>query len=320
MAATCRRLQADLYFGPNGVYHSSLRLPQCLLVQDPTPYVIPPPDAVNRVRATLLRRSWGRGVVRAACMGYTSNYMRSLVRRSASGRCERRFLIAYNGINERMREIAQVPCLGRAERAPFILAVSGYMLHKNFETLIRALAILRQDPDFRNYSLRIIGHNIRVSGHVAKTSNEYISRLEREIREQGLNGAVSLEYDQPWSVLADAYRSASVFALTSLCESFGIPAIEAMAYGTPTVLGECCAVPEVGGDAALYVTPRDAPAVAAAWRRLLTEPELYARLQEAGRVRCLRFSWADTVSQWIGVFEELVDRKRHERPSAEREG
>jgi glycosyltransferase involved in cell wall biosynthesis len=303
---TVARFEADVYFAPNGVTQPRVRIPQLVMLADPTPYLLPSPDVFQRVRAALLRRAWVRSLGRADCMGYASQYMRSLVLKDAAGRAERRHLIAYCGIDQNLRERAVRPCLSRESRERFILSVSGFMPHKGFETLIRALALLRRDARFADVQLRILGRNIRVSGYVAKVSADYLALLEAEIDRCGLAGAVSLETDQPWEVVSRAYDRALLFSLVSTCESFGIPAVEAMAHGTPCVLGACCAIPEVAGDAAVLVPTGDAAALAGAWRRLLEDAEEFGRMQLAGRRRCLAFDWDDTVAQWVEVIEGLA--------------
>lgn len=305
LGRACRQLDADIYFGPNGAYQWNVDLPQCLLVQDPGPFVLTRWNARDVVRTFLLKRRWRAGVRRAACMGYTSKYMRGLVIADAGGRTERRHLIAYNGIDEDLRARAQQPSQPRQQREAVILSVSTYMLHKNYETLVRALALLRRRGGCEHFRLRTMGRSIR--------SEPYLDFLRRESRRLGIEHAVRLDVDRPWPEIAAAYASAGLFSLTSLCESFGIPALEAMSYGTPVVVGDCCAVPEVCGDAALYVSPRDPRAVADAWQRVLTDEALYARMQEAGRRRCLEFSWEKTVTQWIEVMEAILAEPRPAR-------
>lgn len=301
LARVCRDLEADIYFSPNGVYKSGLTLPQCLLVQDPGPYVLPSRDLKDAARSFLLRRAWRRSVRRGACLGYTSRYMRDLVVRGAQP--ERRYFIAYNGLSERILAVADQPASGLAGREPFILAVSVFGFYKNYETLIRALAILRREARFAHFRLHLMGRNVN--------STAYIQRMQDQARSAGLADAVRFSIDRPWAEIESAYRSASLFSLTSHCESFGIPALEAMAYGLPAVLGDCCAIPEVAGDGAVLVPPDDPGAVAAAWSRLLSDESEYRRLQGAGRERCRQFTWTRTVSAWIEAMEALLAPRGH---------
>jgi glycosyltransferase involved in cell wall biosynthesis len=306
----CQQLGCDVYFAPNGVYQPGVTVPQCLLVQDPSPFILPARTAIDFVRAVLLKRSWRAGVRHAACMGYTSEFMRSLVAGSAGGRREHRHLIAYNGIDETLRTRAGQPSRPLDQREPFVLSVSSFTIHKDFETLIAALAQLRRRPQFAHYRLRILGRNLH--------SEHYLDFLRGEIVRWNLQAAVSLETDRAWPDVSAAYESAALFCLTSRCESFGIPAIEAMAHGTPVVAGDRCAVPEICGDAAVLVPPGDPTGVAEAWARVLDYPRLYEGLQSAGQRRCLAFSWDQTVARWIEVIEELLSRRagRQVAPSA----
>ena len=65
-------------------------------------------------------------------------------------------------------------------------------------------------------------------------------------------------------------------------EGFGLPPLEAMACGTPTIVSNVSSLPEVVGDAALLVNPRDTEEIAVAMHRLLTDDELHAELREKG--------------------------------------
>lgn len=297
-----RQFGCDLYFGPNGVYRENLGIPQCLLIQDPTPYVLSQRGVREFVRAALLKRSWRSAVQHGDCVGYTSAYMRRLVLADAGGHQERRHLIAYNGLDDRLLAAADQEPAPLAQREPFVLSVSTFSDHKNFETLVRALARLRRQPPFAQLTLRIMGRDMGRSA--------YVQQVRREIARLGLEQAVLLEMDRPREELEAAYRSAAVFSLTSLCESFGIPAIEAMAHGAPAVVGDCCAIPEVCGSSAILVPPMDDQAVAAAWARLLTDPAEHLRLQRSAREACRRFTWEATVRRWVGVVDELLREPR----------
>ena len=88
------------------------------------------------------------------------------------------------------------------------------------------------------------------------------------------------------------YRNAEAFLFPSLYEGFGIPVLEAMRHGLPVVATRTSSLPEVGGEAALYVLDaRDAEGMASAIRRIQADPALRRRLVAAGRRRASRFTW-----------------------------
>lgn len=93
--------------------------------------------------------------------------------------------------------------------------------------------------------------------------------------------------------LAELLASAEIACVPSLYEGFSLPAVEAMSCGTPLVATRAGAIPEVVGDAALLVSPRDPEGLAAAFRELLTDPDRAAALGAAGRRRVTEnYSWA----------------------------
>ena len=93
---------------------------------------------------------------------------------------------------------------------------------------------------------------------------------------------------------------AAAFCLPSLYEGFGLTALEAMACGAPVVVSDRGSLPEVVGDAGIVTAPT-AAAIAEALRRVLSEPELAARLSAAGPARAAEFTWARTAAGWLAV-------------------
>ena len=102
--------------------------------------------------------------------------------------------------------------------------------------------------------------------------------------------------------LRACYRGALALALASYHETFGMPMLEAMACGTPVVASRASALPEIGGDAALYAPPDDADAWAAALRRIVDDAPLRERLREAGLERAKRFKWDESARAPSGAF------------------
>jgi glycosyltransferase involved in cell wall biosynthesis len=99
-------------------------------------------------------------------------------------------------------------------------------------------------------------------------------------------------------------RDAAAVVLPSLYEGFGLPVLEAFAAGTPALLGDAGALPEVGGDAALYADPRDEEAIEERIVEIVSDDELRRRLVERGRRRVSRFSWERAARETIEVYED----------------
>jgi glycosyltransferase involved in cell wall biosynthesis len=105
------------------------------------------------------------------------------------------------------------------------------------------------------------------------------------------------------------YGGATLFAFPSLYEGFGLPALEAMACGTPVVASNVSAVPEVVGDAALQVSPWDVEALAGAMERVLGDEHLRADLRERGLRRAAEFSWEKAARQTLDVYRWAAGSK-----------
>jgi glycosyltransferase involved in cell wall biosynthesis len=89
-------------------------------------------------------------------------------------------------------------------------------------------------------------------------------------------------------------------------EGFGLPPLEAMACGTPTIVSNVSSLPEVVGDAALLVNPRDSEEIAVAMHRLLTDDALHAELREKGLQRARTFSWEKAAQRTLEVYRQVV--------------
>jgi glycosyltransferase involved in cell wall biosynthesis len=115
------------------------------------------------------------------------------------------------------------------------------------------------------------------------------------------------QVDQP--TLELLYKSAGAVVVPSLYEGFGIPVLEAMARGKVVVASASSSLPEVGGDAAIYVDdPGDPDAFAKALDAALTDKKLRAKLARSARARAAAFTWDRCAAGVAAVIRELVAR------------
>jgi glycosyltransferase involved in cell wall biosynthesis len=106
--------------------------------------------------------------------------------------------------------------------------------------------------------------------------------------------------------LGALYAGAAAFVYPSLAEGFGLPILEAMAYGAPVVTSQGTATEEVAGDAALLVDPLDVDSIAGALERILDDDRLAGTLRGAARARVARFSWRRSAELVAAVYAEAA--------------
>ncbi len=107
--------------------------------------------------------------------------------------------------------------------------------------------------------------------------------------------------------LPSLYKNAEFFILPSLYEGFGLPVLEAMSYGTAVITSNISSLPEVGGDAALYVNPNDANDIALKIKKLLEDEGLRRELVAKGKKQVESFSWEKSARETLKVLEEVAN-------------
>jgi len=185
------------------------------------------------------------------------------------------------------RAPASVPA---GQRDRMILFVGAIQRRKNVTRLVEAFEQVAPE-----WELVLAGS----SGFAAE---EALRRIEASPRKQHIRvlGYVSA------AVLEELYRRASVFAFPSLDEGFGMPVLEAMARGVPVLTSNVSALPEVAGEAAMLVDPRETASIAEGLRKLTEDHALREELTGKGLVRSREFAWEKAVEKTWQVYQELL--------------
>ncbi len=176
---------------------------------------------------------------------------------------------------------------------PVVLYPAITYPHKNHAVLVEAFAaVLTEHPD----ALLVLPGG---RGGEEDAVRAQVARL-------GIGGRVRRTGRISAADVAGLYRLAAVVAVPSRYEGFGLPAVEAMAYGAPLVAAATTALPEVVGDAGLLVDPDDPEAWTSAIGRLLDDPDAAAALVAAGPERAARFSWAANAAAFADLYRTAL--------------
>ena len=177
----------------------------------------------------------------------------------------------------------------------FVLAVGSIEPRKNLDRLLQAIGLLRSRADMRDIALVHSGPEGWRPEHVWQRAQDL-----------GLNGATRFLGYTPAPDLQVLYGLARAFVYPSLWEAFGLPVIEAMACGCPVVTSGLSSLPEIAGDAALFVDPLSvediASGVAAVWGNDPQRAALIAR----GLERARHFTWERAARDTVAVYETAL--------------
>lgn len=188
-------------------------------------------------------------------------------------------------------------------RGRYLLYVGALGPHKNVPTLLRAYQRACLEGGLAA-QLVVVGS--------PRWGRETLSVLE-SLR---VRDSVLLAGPVPTEDLPALYSAAEAFVFPSRYEGFGLPVLEAMACGTPVIVSDGGALPEVAGEAGCYVDPDDEAGLVAAMCRIVGEPGVRARMAAAGLRQAARFSWARSAAELLALFRELARSPRGSGPGS----
>jgi glycosyltransferase involved in cell wall biosynthesis len=173
----------------------------------------------------------------------------------------------------------------------YILFVGNRGQYKDAAVLLQAFSLLKDDAE--GVSLVFVG-----GGEFTRAERDQLVRLGIEGRTRQLA--------LPDAQMPGAYGNALMCVFPSRFEGFGLPALEAMACGTPAVLARSTSLPEVGGEAAVYFTPGVAEELTVVIRRLIEDEPERRRRADAGVVRARAFTWGASAAATAQIYRSLV--------------
>jgi len=296
--AALRRLKVQLFHSPHYVLPLFTPCPSVVTIHDVIHLLFPqylPSRFASHYARFMIRRALDKAELVLTVSDSSKRDLLTFFEVSPD-----KIVVIPNGIDGSMTQGLPVQELARVKERFQIfgrtaLFVGNIKPHKNVERLIAAFAKVRENPEFSDLTLIVVGDEI----------SKYPS-LRRTVERHRVRGNVRFFGFVPELTLVALYKIADVFVFPSLYEGFGLPPLEAMANGTPVVTSNISSLPEVVGDAALTVDPYNIDQIALAIRAILTDRNLRTRLIADGYERAKQFSWQGSAIQVHRAYQRAL--------------
>jgi glycosyltransferase involved in cell wall biosynthesis len=212
---------------------------------------------------------------------------------------EEKIDVVHNGLDKRFLEEGVSP----REKIEKLYGLTGkYILflgtlepRKNLSRVLEAFAVFK-----KNFNGKF-DHKLAVAGKRGWLFKEYF-QIAKDL---GIENDVVFTGYVGGDELKPLYAHSEFFVMPSLWEGFGQTIVEAMACGAPCLVSRVASIPEVAGDAALFVDPHDTDGVAKAMARLAADKELRESLGAKGREQAKKFDWEKCARETLAVYKKV---------------
>lgn len=186
--------------------------------------------------------------------------------------------------------------LPNIEQKNQILYVGSLNTRKNFTSVIQAFDQL----PYEQYQLVIVG-NFSSNFHLDKKTQDLLEKSKR-------NPNIEFKSHISDNELTLLYNESKLFLFPSFYEGFGLPPLEAMACGTPVITSNLSSMPEVCGDAAIYIDPHSVEDISQKIQTILSNEALQQKLINKGLEHIKQFTWEKATDEHIKVFKEVLEK------------
>jgi glycosyltransferase involved in cell wall biosynthesis len=290
-----RKTNAQIALSPSGIIYPDLYSFKNLLIlpdlqHEFFPEFFSPLELENR------RKYYSASVNRANQIITISEFTRQTVIERMQIPPER-ISTAYLGVDARSKESLihsnEVMSKYHLEKNQYLFFPANTWPHKNHRTALQALYWLKKKHDLKPLLI--------CTGAPKEAHPELIElSLQLELQDQ----FHFLGYCPPEDIPV-FYHEAAALVFPSLFEGFGMPVVEAMSLDCPVICSNTTSLPEIAGDAALFIDPNDTEMLAEAIFQVMTDPTLRQQLIHRGRQRAKHFSWGSFTNEILNALHQL---------------
>jgi glycosyltransferase involved in cell wall biosynthesis len=292
-----KKIEPDLFLSPDGYLSLRLKIPQISVIHDIN-FVHRPKDlpALTRWYYQYYFRRFALKAKRVVTVSAFSKHDICLTYRIPSNKVD----VVCNGANSIFAPLPPEKIKATKEKYTkghdYFMFVGSLHPRKNVSGLLSAFDAF-VDRYRTDHKVVIVGEKAFLTAELDQTYNQM--RYGDDVIFTG-----RLDTEELKNVLA----SATALVFVPFFEGFGIPIIEAMRTDTPVIASNTTSLPEVAGDAALFVDPNNVEAIADAMHKIATNEKLRNTLIEKGRIQREKYSW-DTAAQklWESIEKCLSD-------------
>ena len=289
-----KKFNVDLLLTFSGSTIPHFLIPQVSYAMNPWALVSQVKKAFpDKLKAHLQRKAYKIAMEKADMMLFLSEYMRQEYRRNNAYVQEKASQIVYAGLDKETLATADQMRVSTQKKPFQILCVSAMAPYKGVETVVEAVYRLQQHYKLP-VSLYLVG---------PWPDKQYERKIRNLVIKRQLDKAVSFKGHVPQNDLYRYYAEAKVFCLMSWCESFGIPALEAQAFGTPVIGSNCCAMPEICGKGGVYLDPGDVEGVSKALAQILRDDNYWTIISKAAIDNTLKYKWEMCSRPLLNIFD-----------------
>lgn len=236
-------------------------------------------------RLAALQRRVDRASVVTAASEFTATTVRQHLRIAPA----KSLRVVYTGVAVRQSVTATAPPPFVANGAPFLLFVGAIHPRKNLGALLPVLTALPE-------------HQLVLAG---PDHHPIANQLREQAREAGLASRLAMPGRIDEDTKSWLYAHCEALVFPSLSEGFGLPAVEAMAFGKPVFLSRLTSLPEIGGDDAYYFEDFAPASMARTIREGLRDFAGAMGRAERLKARAARFSWQAVAAEYWDIYQEL---------------
>lgn len=210
--------------------------------------------------------------------------------------------VVYNGVGESFRPMSDFDLINETKKkyaicGDYILFVGALEAKKNISNLIASYDKAAKKVN-RPFKLVIVGKYDASKPHQYPSLDSTLKRIRK--RGDVIFTGFADDKDLPF-----LYSGAYISVFPSIYEGFGLPALESMACGTPVIVSNVSAFPEVVADAGIYIDPYDVESMSEKIAWALDSPEVMEKYREKCLRRASLFSWRKTAIATLKVYREI---------------